>query len=63
MILTPEENEEVVGILQQNELDIREEIASPDLKYHGDRMRIKWTEEMEVKAARLRELWKKMQLS
>jgi len=62
MILTAEENEEVVGILQQKELDLRTEIRNLD-PLDGAEMVAKWALELDARAARIRELWKIMQLS
>jgi hypothetical protein len=67
MALTTDEEKEVVGILQQKEVDLRDEVRELDPsisgKIHGPRMVAKWTEELETKAARVRELWTKMERS
>ncbi len=53
MALTTAERLEVVGILQQKEIDLREEVLKLMVE--------KWTEELETRAARVRKLWNKME--
>ncbi len=60
MALTTAERLEVVGILQQKEIDLREEVLKLD-PLHGLDMVEKWTEELETRAARVRKLWNKME--
>lgn len=60
MTLTTDEQKEVVGILQQKELDLHTEVRELD-PLHGPRMVAHWTEELEGRATRIRELWNKME--
>ena len=64
MALNTDEQKEVVGILQQVEVDHREMAqkfrTKPDAKDHPE-LTAGWVADIEGRAARVRELWTKME--